>query len=465
MSYETRIGWRYLYRGRGAHKHGVGLVASLILAAVGAVLFFTTSGSSGLGVVALAGGMLGTILFALLYIFSVFTTVSVLGVVFGVAALTVVLSVTTGFQQQFRDKVLGVNAHVIITKNTNDFVEYEEVEKLAWKIDPEVLAVQPFVFVEMLVTRGKGDVSGVAIKGVDPDRLTKVLDLHKHMIEGSVAALKVRPRPGEPPPIILGKVLARKIKAGVGDELTLVLPLSNVDVSNWTAKGTAPKSRTFRVAGIFYSGFDEYDRRLMYITLADAMELWGQGNQVLGVELKVADVDRADEIARKLEAKLGGAPYLVQDWNELNRNLFTALALQKIVLLIILTLIIAVATFNMVSALTMMVIDKTREIAILKSMGATSGGIARLFQVVGLAIGGVGTVFGLAIGLTLCEVVERYNYRLDPRVYLIDRLPISVNPLEVALVAVITMAISGLATLFPAAKASSLTPVEGLRYD
>ncbi|HEX9328612.1 MAG TPA: FtsX-like permease family protein, partial [Reyranella sp.] len=143
----------------------------------------------------------------------------------------------------------------------------------------------------------------------------------------------------------------------------------------------------------------------------------------------------------------------------------TALMLQKIVLLIVFTLIIAVATFNMVSALTMMVIDKTREIAILRSMGARGPGIARLFQVVGLAIGGAGTLLGLAIGLTLCKVVERYNYHLDPKVYLIDRLPIAVNPSEVALVALITMVISGLATLFPAAKASSLTPVEGLRYD
>lgn len=464
MSYELRIGWRYLYRGVGARKHVLALLVSLLVTALGAALFLTTSGSSGLGVIAFAAGMFSAVVFALLLVFSVFVTVSVLGVVFGVAALTVVLSVTTGFQQQFRDKVLGVNAHVIITKNTNDFVEYEEVEKIAWKIDPDVIAVQPFVFVEMLVTRGKGDVSGVAIKGVDPDRLTKVLDLKKHMVEGSVDALKVEPAPGDPPPIILGKVLAHKIKAEIGDTLTVVAPLSNVDVSSWTTKGTAPKSRTFRVAGVFYSGFEDYDRRLMYITLKDSMKLWGQGNQVLGVELKVANVDHADRIARKLEDKLG-APFLVQDWNELNRNLFTALTLQKIVLLIILTLIIAVATFNMVSALTMMVIDKTREIAILKSMGATSGGIARLFQVVGLAIGGIGTAFGLTIGLALCEVVERYNYKLEPRVYLIDRLPIAVNPLEVALVALITIAISALATLFPAGKASSLTPVEGLRYD
>ena len=377
MSYELRIGWRYLYRGTGARKHALGVLGSLLVAGVGTVLYFISGGASGLGVIALAGGLFGLVLFAMLYVLSVFTTVSVLGVVFGVAALTVVLSVTTGFQQQFRDKVLGVNAHVIITKNTNDFTEYEDVEKTAWKIDPDVIAVQPFVFVEMLVTRGKGDVSGVAIKGVDPARVTQVLDLHKHMIEGSVDALKIRPKPGEPPPIILGKVLARKIKVGVGDDLTLVAPL-NVDVSSMTTKATAPKSRTFRVAGIFYCGFDEYDRRVMYITLSDSMELWGQGNQVLGVELKVADVDRANEIADRLEEKLGGPPYLVQDWYELNRNLFTALALQKIVLLIILTLIIAVAAFNMVSALTMMVIDKTREIAILKSMGATSDGLTAI---------------------------------------------------------------------------------------
>jgi lipoprotein-releasing system permease protein len=464
MSYELRIGWRYLYRGAGARKHAIGLLVSLLVAVAGGALFFATEGSSGIGVIGLASGMLAAVLFALLYVFSVFTTVSVLGVVFGVAALTVVLSVTTGFQQVFREKVLGVNAHVIITKNTNDFTEYQEVEQLAWEVDDEVRAVQPFIFVEMLVTDGRGIVTGVAVKGVDPERLTKVLDLHKNMAEGSVDALKVEPAPGEPSPIILGRVLASKLKVGVGDDVTVVAPMSNVRTSDMSPTGRAPRSRTFRVAGVFYSGFDEYDRRLMYITLDDAMELWGQGNQVLGVELKVADVDRADEVANKLEDKLGGT-YVVQDWNELNRNLFTALTLQKWVLLIILTLIIAVATFNMVSALTMMVIDKTREIAILKSMGARSGGITRIFQVVGLAIGGIGTVFGLAIGLTLCAAVGRYNYKLDPKVYLIDRLPIEVSPTEVLLVGGITMVISFLATWFPAAKGAALTPVEGLRYD
>src|SRR5678809_1457075 len=243
----------------------------------------------------------------------------------------------------------------------------------------------------MLVTRGKGELSGVAIKGIDPQLVGGVLDLKQHMLEGSVDSLAAEPPPGVPPPIIMGKELAHKLKAKVGDDVTVVVPLSNIDFDTWRAKSSAPRTRRFRVTGIFYSGFDEYDRRLMYTSLADTQELVGRGDQVMGVEMKVKDVDRAEEIANKLEEKLGGPPYQVQDWYELNHNLFTALELQKFVLVVILTLIIIVAAVNMVSALTMMVTDKTREIAILKSMGASSPSLAQVFQVVGLAIGGVGT--------------------------------------------------------------------------
>jgi lipoprotein-releasing system permease protein len=201
------------------------------------------------------------------------------------------------------------------------------------------------------------------------------------------------------------------------------------------------------------------------VHLKEAQDLIEQGDIVMGIEMRVRDVSRAKEIAEKLDKAVGGAPFLVQDWRELNKNLFTALTLQKIALMIVLTLIIAVAAFNMVSALTMMVIDKTREIAILKSMGATSGGVARIFQVVGLLIGTTGTVAGLTLGLTVCEVISRYGYRLDPKVYLIDRLPIQINAFEVVLIGAITMGISTVATLFPSSKAASLRPVDGLRYD
>jgi lipoprotein-releasing system permease protein len=203
----------------------------------------------------------------------------------------------------------------------------------------------------------------------------------------------------------------------------------------------------------------------MYTSLRDTQELVGRGDQVMGVELKVKDVDRAAEIAAKLERALGGPPYQVQDWYELNHNLFTALNLQKLALGIILTLIIIVAAVNMISALTMMVTDKTREIAILKSMGAHSASVARVFQFLGVAIGGVGTLIGIAIGVVTCMVVSGYGYHLDPKVYLIDRLPIDVRWYEVLIVAGATIVISALSTWVPAQTAASLRPIEGLRYD
>jgi lipoprotein-releasing system permease protein len=466
--------------------------------AIGAVILMLSHGANPFGVLLVVLGMVLSAAFFLLSVFSVFTSVSVLGVVFGVAALTVVLAVTTGFQQQFRDKVLGVNAHVIILKSQATFAEYRDVMKTAREIDRDVLAVQPFIFAEMLATRGKGELSGVAIKGIDPKLVRGVLDLDKHMIEGTVDSLLTpvcpsgaddrggrpggmspgAPRRGPPsvsepdrprcladPPIIMGKELAHKLKARVGDAVTVVVPLSNIDFDTWRAKSSAPRTRKFTVTGIFYSGFDEYDRRLMYASLDEVEELEGRGDQVMGVELKVRDVDRAEAIAQKLEKALGGPPYQVQDWYELNHNLFTALTLQKLALVIILTLIIVVAAVNMVSALTMMVTEKIREIAIFKSMGASSSSVALVFQVVGVAIGGAGTVVGVVIGVVTCYVVSRYGYHLDPKVYLIDRLPIEVKPLEVLLVAGITMVISVVATIVPSQSAAALRPVDGLRYD
>jgi lipoprotein-releasing system permease protein len=465
MLFELKIGWRYLHRGTPSRPLLLGAAVGVAFVLLGVYLLLTSGGSSPLGVFTLIIGMLGATAGVLLAFFSVLTSVSALGVVLGVAALTVTLAVATGFQEEFQAKVLGVNAHVIIMKNTTDFPEYRRIEEVARTIDPEVRAVQPFIFEEMLATRGKGKQAGVAIKGVDPERVGGVLDLEKHMIEGSVQTLAAEHKEGQPAPIIIGRELARKLDAGVGDEVTVVAPLSNLDLDTWTTTGSAPLTRKFVVSGIFYSGFAEYDQRLMYISLGEAQDLRGQGDRVLGVELKVANVERADEIAGKLEQALGGTPYVVQDWYELNRNLFTALTLQKVVLLIILTLIIIVATFNVVSNLTMMVIDKTRQVAILKSMGASSTSVAHIFQVVGLTIGAVGTVLGLGIGITVCFVVEKYGYRLDPKVYLIDHLPIVLKPQESVLIALITMGISAVAAFFPSAKASALHPVEGLRYE
>jgi lipoprotein-releasing system permease protein len=464
VRYELKIGWRYLYGGKHDRLMLALSAGSFAISLAGLGILLSSSGSSA-GVLMFVLGLISAAVFALLSVFSVFTCVSVLGVALGVAALTTVLAVTTGFEKQFRDKVLGVNAHVIVMKSQATFAEYRDVMKTAQEIDEDVIAVQPFIFAEMLVTRGKGQLSGVAIKGIDPSLVGGVLDLKQHMLEGTVESLAEEPPPGVPPPIIMGKELAHKLKAKLGDDVTVVVPLSNLDFDTWRAKSSAPRTRRFRVTGIFYSGFDEYDRRLMYAALADTQELVGRGDQVMGVEMKVRDVDRAEEIADKLERALGGPPYQVQDWYELNHNLFTALELQKFVLVVILTLIIIVAAVNMVSALTMMVTDKTREIAILKSMGASSASLANVFQVVGVTIGGIGTLIGVGVGLATCYVVAGYGYHLDPKVYLIDRLPIEVRWWEVLLVAGITMVISVVATLVPASSAASLRPVDGLRYD
>jgi lipoprotein-releasing system permease protein len=476
VRYELKIGWRYLYSGKADRLMLLLSGVSAAICVVGLGLLLASPGNS-VGVLMFVAGMMLAAVFALMSVFSVFTSVSVLGVAFGVAALTVVLAVTTGFQKQFRDKVLGVNAHVIVLKSQNTFAEYRDVMKTAQSIDPDVLSVQPFIFAEMLVTRGKGQLSGVAIKGVDPKLVGGVLDLDQHIILcdpqyrdetgkciNAVHSL-AESKPGQTPPIIMGKELAHKLKAEVGHDVTVVVPLSNIDFDTWRAKSSAPRTRKFRVTAIFYSGFDEYDRRLMYTSLQDTQDLVGRGDQVMGVELKVKDVDRARDIAEKLGHALGNSPYQVQDWYDLNHNLFTALNLQKLALVFILTLIMIVAAVNMVSALTMMVTDKTREIAIMKSMGSTSTSVAQVFQVVGFAIGGIGTVIGLAVGLATCTVMSSYGYALDPKVYLIDKLPIEVRWFEVLAVVNGTMVISVVATLVPSSAASSLRPVDGLRYD
>jgi lipoprotein-releasing system permease protein len=459
MSYERWIGWRYLYGGKRDKTMAIGAAFGAAVSLTGLVLVVTSDGGSSAGVLMLILGLLAAAVMGLLAIFSVFTSVSVLGVVLGVAALTAVLAVTTGFQHEFRTKVLGVNAHVTIQKPGLPFDDYKRVMDDVLKVDPSIVAIQPFIFRELLMTNGKGATAGVAIKGVDPEGVRKVLDLEQHIISGSIADIDTG--------IILGKQLAAKLSVSVGDDVTVVVPLSNVDMRTMRLKESTPRTHKFKVVAIFYSGFDEYDRRLTYASLRVTQRLVDDEgvDDVQGIELKVADVDDAEEIGDKIAAAIGEPPFEVKDWYELNTSLFTALTMQKLALTIILTLIITVATFNMVSALTMMVTDKTGEVAILKSMGAKSNSISKVFLVIGLAITGVGTLVGVGVGLVTCFVVSAYGYQLDSKVYLIDRLPIAVRPFEVLLVCGLTMVIGMIATVVPARRAAGLRPVDGLRYD
>jgi lipoprotein-releasing system permease protein len=465
MAFETFIGWRYLFR-RGRRRSVVSLFAlALVIAAVGAFFFLRVTQLSHPGemapispVLAVLFGALFAIVFGLLLFFSVFTTVAIVGVMIGVSALLVVLSVTSGFQEEFKDKVLGVNGHVIVMKWGADFKEYRDIEKQLLA-KPGVTGVAPVIFDEMQAAHGTTQ-SSILLQGIDPGESGRVLSVNGQMIEGSIEALE-RNDGG----IVIGTSLAKKLHVKMGDTIKIMSKLSSIDTS-MLGKGGArlPKSGDFKIVGLFHAGFEEYDSRLIYLNLADAQHLMGRGNVVSGVYIKLRDADSAPMFAKSLEKTLK-APYRIIDWAELNHNLFTALKLQKFVISLFLTIIIIVAAFNIVASLTMIVLSKRKEIAILKSMGASSGGVARVFQVAGLTIGAVGVLSGIGFGLLMCEVASRYRYPLDPKIYLISQLPVHVRLFEVALTAGVTLIICLLATIYPALKASDLQPVEGLRYD
>jgi lipoprotein-releasing system permease protein len=464
--YEGFVGWRYLFRRRRSRAV---LLLTLAFGAVSTALpalFLLVRWPVGSWVqsalaIATVPSLILFTTFLLLNFFSVFTTISMTGVFCGVAALTVVLSVTSGFQEEFQAKVLGVNAHVLVLKYGLDFSEYRDVMKKAEGV-PHVQAVAPFVFNEMMIAHGPA-LSGVLVKGIVPGVSTRVLDIADHMVEGSLDSLGKSA--GGMPSILIGRELARKLKVRVGDAVRVVSPLGSLDPSLWAPGDRTPRMREFRVGGIFYSGFDEYDRRLVYIDLPEAQAFLDGGDVVTGVEMRIDDIYRSGQVSRAVDNSLQGSPYRTLDWRELNHNLFTALRLQKLALAILLTLIVLVAAFGIVATLTMLVIDKTREIAILKSLGMRSSGVARVFQTAGMTIGALGTVCGLALGLAICFLVSRYQYHLDPRVYLIDRLPVTVHLDELGVTALVTLLICFLATLYPSLRAASLSPVEGLRYE
>jgi lipoprotein-releasing system permease protein len=467
--YEPFIAWRYLYRRRYGSTVAALTAVFAALSVAALVCVFTTKGQAQvIGTSAALPSIILFLFFLLLNVFSGFTAVSIIGVTIGVMALVVVLSVTSGFQQSFKQKVLGVNAHVIVMKYGQDFSEYRDIMKKTLTVK-HVTAAAPFVFYEGMLAAGNS-MSGSIIKGIDPALSPKVLEVRPAMRLGHVEDLATRapPNDGGPPlpGIFVGQELAKKLKLKLGDRVRVVSPKTDLDPAQWGKEGAGPSTREFRLAGVFYTGFEEYDSRLAYVNVKDAQQFYeGLGDVVTGVELKLDDIDAALDTAHQVYRDLGGAPYRVIDWEELNHNLFAALRMQKVVITVILTLIIIVAAFNIIAAMTMLVIGKAKEIAILKSMGMRSAGVARVFQAAGVLMGLIGIAFGLGVGLTTIAILRRYDYQLDPHVYLIDQLPVKVNPDEVLMTACITLAICFLATLIPALKAAHLPPVEGLRYE
>ncbi|MEZ4335179.1 MAG: ABC transporter permease [Sandaracinaceae bacterium] len=496
---------------------------------------------------------------------SVITAVAVGGVALGVAALLAVLSITSGFQDEFRNKVLGVNAHVLVLKYGLDFEEYRMVIERAREM-PEVAGAAPFLINEMMLAKGDR-ISGILVKGVDPELMPTVLDLPSQIVDGSLDGLRAegaappttpedlmdsvdddwdwldevaaeergepRPLPAEPAPIVddtefqapdelpdvdvptpeeaeealaqqggpelpaddlldqfleeellvleepgdggivatedlpgivVGRTLADNLGLELGDRVSVISPLAGLDTS-FTGRSSAPRSREFRVIGIFEAGFQEYDTRLVYVDLYEAQHFFEHGDSVTGVEIRLHDLDQAPTVSRRLERVLGGGPYHTMDWQELNHNLFTALEIQKIMLSLVIATIIFVAAFNVVATLIMIVLEKKREIAILKAMGAKSTGVLLIFVVQGLLIGLLGTAIGLVLGGGVCWYLEAYEFPLDPHVYLIDHLPVRTSGAEFVVTVATAIFICIVATIIPSWWAARLLPADGVRHE
>jgi lipoprotein-releasing system permease protein len=498
---------------------------------------------------------------------SISTVLAVGGVTLGVAAFTIAMSVTGGFLEQFREKVLGVNAHVLVLKYSIDFREYRDVMK---KLDhvPGVIGVAPFVINPMMVTHGERTATGVLLKGVDPTLMPTVLDLPKHVVEGSLAGLRradakpperagdllrdeidrfeiagpsqdagndsllarirqevdeemrqadagaprgrttpnraTPPDPSPPrtmqarsmtpsggyrshlpdddyvpdaidpdpctspdrvallPGIVVGRSLAKQLSVGLGDCVQVTSP--QIGLSFGTS-ARSPIAKQFRVIAIFEAGFDQYDSKLVYTDLYEAQAFYEYGDSVTGLEMKVADIDQAHKISGAIEKLLSNGIYHTMDWQELNHGLFTALLFQRIAMSSALALIILVAACTVIATLIMVVLEKKKEISVLKAIGAKNDAILRIFVYQRGIIGLTGTAIGLLLGWVSCRFLLAYAFPLDPKVYFISRLPVSMRPVEFLVPAAVAIAICLVATLFPAAYAAKLRPADGLRAE
>lgn len=401
---------------------------------------------------------------------SVITFISILGIMVGVTALIIVLSVMSGFEEELKEKILGVNANIVVTSFAGGMRDYGYVAEEVKKVDG-VTGSTAFTYSQAMIS-APGGVIGAVIRGVDTSTIGSVSVIPERMKKGSLEDLNVPFGGGGSeerlPGIAIGKELARTIGAKVGDRVNVISPMGTM-----TPAGQVPRMAAFEVSGIFELGMFEFDSNLAFISLENAQKFFRLGDTVTGVEVKVADIYDAPEIADLIMTTLKGS-YWTRTWMEMNRNLFSALKLEKVAMFIILTLIILVAALNIISTLIMVVMEKNKDIAILKSLGATSRSVMKIFMIEGIIIGlagtALGTAAGLAAALNLEKIVgfieELFNFKvLPPSVYYIDKLPSKVEPTVVLAVVVLSISISFLATLYPSWQASRFDPVEGLRYE
>jgi lipoprotein-releasing system permease protein len=399
---------------------------------------------------------------------SINSIISIAGIFLGVAALIVVLAVMNGFEKELRDKILGINSHIVLMELAGEMENHEKVMESVEEIEG-VVASTPFIYSQAML-KNEDRVTGVVLRGISPESALTVLNLGK-MREGSIDYLSKnysgKDLP-DMPGVLLGKELAELLNLNLFDTVEVLLPMGIP-----TPMGVVPRIRTFSVFGIFESGSYEYDSTLLFMSLDSCKEFLGMEDTVTGIEIKIEDIYHATEIAEDIEAKLG-YPYWARTWMELNKNLFAALKMEKRVMFIILSLIILVAAFSIITTLIMAVMEKAKDIAILKSMGATSRSIMKIFMVQGLVMGIIGTTLGGIAGIALALNLETiaaflenlFGFTVFPKdVYYLSELPSRVNYGDVAIIVAIALLISFLAAIYPSWNASRLDPAEGLRYE
>jgi len=394
----------------------------------------------------------------------VVTVISIAGVAAGVAALIIALAITNGMRRDLQDKLLGSSAHIQLMDVDGRGISNWRALLARLRAVQHVTAASPGLYEQVLVARGARD-GGALLEGILPDDERTVSDLLSTATPGAVRALEPQPDStpaqfAELPPIVLGSDLAETIGASVGDSVMVISPQGEM-----TPLGVIPKYVRFRLAGIFHSGFYQYDAEMGFLRLADAQRLFDEPDLLSVISFKVDNLNRAPEIARAIE-KAAGKGYMTTNWTEQNRELFRALKLEQVVTFIVIALIVIVAALNILIALTMMVMEKTRDIAVMMSYGVDPSQVRRIFLLQGFLISIVGTALGLVLGYLASWAGGHYHFiHLSAEVYSIDTLPFAPRWLDGVIVSVVSIGISLLATLYPSSSAARVFPAEALRYE
>jgi lipoprotein-releasing system permease protein len=388
---------------------------------------------------------------------SVISAFGVLGVMLGVMTLIIVLGVMNGFERDLKEKILGTVSHLVVMNNsTRSITDWNQVLDRIKALDG-VNAVTPYIYGQAMLSF-RGRVRGVIVRGIDPKTAPQVISISNYLEKGSLEDLHESEDGING--VIIGKELANANSLRMGDSIQLISPQGKR-----TPIGAIPRVQNFKIAGIFKSGMYEFDSNLVYMGLGEAQKFFEMGSGVTGIEVNLRNIYDAPKIASRIESTLG-VPYWTRTWRDMYRNLFSALKLEKIAMFIILTFIVLVAAFNIIISLIMLVMEKSRDIAVLKSLGATSDLIMRIFVVQGMIIGVAGTVLGAVAGLVGGALLAKYPFiELPEEIYTISTIPIAIYPWDVVIICVLALTICFIATIYPSYRAARLEPAEALRYE